>query len=240
MTIITALSDLHGCLPKINKPFDLMLICGDVCPVNEPHTFKLQDDFMLNRFASWVKSLPFKDKQSKVVMVFGNHDFFERTPFMRILEYQTAASNRLVIIEDSAYVFENSEARISIYGTPWCKQFGKWAYMRGDEDLRKKYAGIMNADIIISHDAADINGMGVINDGKWKGENAGNKILAERILALKPKYYFCGHIHTGTHTLTDIGGTKMANVSYLDESYMPQYYSTDQLLRFCWETGEIL
>lgn len=31
---VISFSDPHGVLPKIEEPFDLMLICGDICPVD--------------------------------------------------------------------------------------------------------------------------------------------------------------------------------------------------------------
>ena len=37
----------------------------------------------------------------------------------------------------------------------------------------------------------------------------------------KPKYVFCGHIHSGNHNMQEINGTFFANVSYVDESYSP-------------------
>ena len=77
MINITALGDLHGNLPVIENDFDLMLICGDVCPSDMPHYLSKQKKWMMGDFANWIKSLPFKTNDSKVFMVFGNHDFFE-------------------------------------------------------------------------------------------------------------------------------------------------------------------
>ena len=66
-------SDTHGYLPEITKPFDLLLICGDVCPAHD-HYFSYQKDWFNKVFVEWVKSLPFKNVWSQVVMTWGNHD----------------------------------------------------------------------------------------------------------------------------------------------------------------------
>ena len=41
MIKIQVTSDLHGYLPEITKEFDLLLICGDVCPAHD-HYYAFQ------------------------------------------------------------------------------------------------------------------------------------------------------------------------------------------------------
>lgn len=43
--------------------------------------------------------------------------------------------------------------------------------------------------------------------------------LADEMLRKHPKYTFCGHIHSGEHTLQTFDDMKMANVSLVDETY---------------------
>ena len=65
----------------------------------------------------------------------------------------------------------------------------------------------------------------------------GNSLKATRILEINPnhelfnaienkdiKYIFSGHIHTGTHRVTEYKGKKMVNVSIKDEDYNLSYY----------------
>ena len=84
----------------------------------------------------------------------------------------------------------------------------------------------MEVDILLSHDAADINNLGLIPPNKWhpnESLNAGNTVLAEAIKLKQPKYYFCGHIHDGNHKVETIDNTLMANVSLLNDSYQISY-----------------
>ena len=67
---ISAISDLHGYLPKIDEPADIMLIAGDIMPF-EIQFNKLEGKRWLeNDFAEWIKELPMEE----VYMVAGNHE----------------------------------------------------------------------------------------------------------------------------------------------------------------------
>ena len=96
-----------------------------------------------------------------------------------------------------------------------------------NEVLAIKYADIPeNVDILLSHDAADINNLGLVPPNIWHPDeslNVGNTILAEAVKLKKPKYYFCGHIHDGNHKVKIIDNTLMANVSLLNDSYQISY-----------------
>lgn len=212
-------SDLHGYLPEIKEEFDLLLICGDICPVWEPHNIVTQYNFLMETFNVWINNLPYRDVMSRVVMIAGNHDFvFQNITKTKLNKFLNTVNNRLVYLNNEEYEHISYEGTFRIFGTPYCKVFGNWAFMR--ENLEKYYEPIPEGlDILLSHDAADINGLGLITSGRQKGVNAGNKILAEYIRNRKPRYYFCGHIHSGNHTLKAIDGTQMANVSYVDEHY---------------------
>lgn len=72
---VIALSDLHGNLPLIDEDFDLMVICGDICPVFS-HDYFFQASWIRYDFINWVNKLNFKDDDSRVILVAGNHDFF--------------------------------------------------------------------------------------------------------------------------------------------------------------------
>lgn len=234
MIKVIAFSDPHGQLPLITESFDLMLICGDICPAHDHYNW-YQRNWLSTTFASWVMGLPFADKNSKVIFIGGNHDcYLYEEPNPNRGDYSSIYTDiirpcggRLVYLEDDEYVFqkETEDGKIEslkIYGTPWCKTFGNWWFMRSDEKLEQLYDFIPEGlDILLTHDAPDIQGCGKITMGRWAGENAGNKVLAKAIKKKEPKLVLYGHIHTASHKMTKVykKNTYIRGVSLLDEGY---------------------
>lgn len=240
--IVRVTSDTHGYLPTIDEPFDLLLISGDVCPAHD-HYFAFQKEWIEKTFVDWVNNaLPFRDEYGKVVMIPGNHDFvFERWHQPDFDHLKRLTDGRLIVLKNTQYDFEYLDEEegiktVKIFGTPYCKIFGNWAFMVGEDTLRKKYAEIPEGiDILLTHDAPKLNKLGLIQEGWNAGVDAGNAILDEAIREKKPHYVFCGHIHSGNHNFElvnvnqDAGEdeeevlVKMANVSYINERYRPAY-----------------
>lgn len=225
---IIAISDTHGYLPEIKTPFDLMLIAGDICPAHD-HYYVYQINWFLHDFADWIKALPFKNNWSRVVITWGNHDFVgERINKAELECFYTTVNNMAVVLRNEESLFhyhtDGETKALKIFGTPYCKQFGGWAFMVSNEKLKQRFSFIPeDCDILISHDAPDINNLGLISMGDWNGENAGNKVLAEAIKEKKPKIALCGHIHSGNHNFEKIDDTWVANVSYVNEDYVPDH-----------------
>lgn len=221
-------SDPHGKLPIIKDQFDLLLMAGDICPAHD-HYWDYQINWFQHDFAKWVNSLPFKNEKSKIVIIPGNHDFFmERVEDVHIKCFQITTNHRSIILRNQEYDYEYDTEKgkkyLKIFGTPYCKIFYNWAFMLPDDKLKLAYSNIPdNCDILLTHDAPDINNLGLIQEGPYAGTNAGNKVLAEAIKEKKPKYCFCGHIHSGNHNLEKVNNTYMANVSYINERYKPSY-----------------
>ena len=225
---ILVISDTHGYLPKIETPFDLLLICGDISPAHD-HYYGYQINWFQHEFADWINTLPFKNEWSKVVLIGGNHDFsLERISNEELRCFYITTNYRVIVLKNEEYNYEyltdEGIKYLKIFGTPYCKIFGNWAFMISNEKLEEKYSFIPeDCDILISHDAPDINNLGMISMGHYSGENAGNVPLANAIKEKKPKYAFCGHIHSGNHNLEKIDDTWMANVSYVNELYYPDH-----------------
>ena len=238
MIKIIAFSDPHGQLPVITEKFDLMLICGDICPARN-HYDEYQRNWLSTVFAGWVMGLPFANKDSKVIFIGGNHDcYLDHEPNPNKGDYSSIYTDilkpcggRLVYLEDDEYVFEKETEdgkveSLKIYGTPWCKVFGRWWFMRDDKKLEMIYDNIPEGlDILMTHDAPAIQGHGKIMLGPWAGEDAGNKVLAKAIKKKEPKLVVYGHIHSSAHSLTKMykKGTKLRCVSILDEDYYQLY-----------------
>lgn len=223
---IIASSDFHGRPPEISEPFDLFLICGDVCPV-ECHSRKYQDVWLHEDFVSWINSLPFENPWSMVVMTPGNHDFvmesYEKEDYEGL---ERMCNNRLKILRNEEYVFEfpvsDGLDYLKIFGTPYCAIFGHWAFMRDTDVLEYKFSEITeDTDILISHDAPNVNKLGAITQGYYKSDTTGNPLLQKHIERVNPKLFLCGHFHSGNHEWSKIGETLCANVSYINEEYEP-------------------
>lgn len=234
-----AISDLHGDLPVINEEFDVLLIGGDICPAYK-HTYDFQHYWMQQYFVPWVMELPFKDEASKVIFIGGNHDcYLYQEPKPTDEGYSSIYTDlirpcggRLVYLEDDEYIYESLEGEaIKIYGTPWCKIFGNWWFMRNDDFLKLAFDAIPDdTDVLLTHDAPAIPPHGIITQGWYKGEDAGNKVLAEAVKVKAPKYLIYGHIHSsggntgGYHELTvhyfkEDKPTNICCVSIKNENY---------------------
>ena len=87
-----ATSDIHGYLPNITEEFDLLMICGDICPATD-HSIYYQENWIKTIFTQWINSLPYKTTWSKVILVPGNHDFwFERMSEAQKMEIEMLCS----------------------------------------------------------------------------------------------------------------------------------------------------
>jgi len=224
---ICVMSDLHGELPDAHDTAEITLICGDIVPLRIQRNIPQSKKWLETEFAYWALNWP----SEKVYFIGGNHDFLFDGHYTNndALQLKSKTDGKLWYLDGNMVVdhCSNDGKFYKIYGTPYCHIFGNWAFMREDENLRELYCQMPDGcDIVISHDAADINDLGLVPPNVWhpnSSVNAGNKVLAEFIKLNKPKYYFCGHIHEGNHRVTEIDGTTMANVSLLNDSYQMVY-----------------
>ena len=225
---IIATSDFHGYLPTITEPFDLLLIAGDICPATD-HRKIYQGFWLRNEFMSWLKGLPYANVWSKVIYVPGNHDFvMEYMTSTEMLELEHMSEGKMKILRHDLYEFEypvsDGTDTLTIFGTPYCTEFGHWAFMKPTEILEQKFSVIPEGiDILVSHDSPNIHKLGAILEGPWKNDNTGSAVLAKHIKRIHPKLFVSGHFHSGNHNLIEDDGILMANVSYVNEDYYPQH-----------------
>lgn len=237
---LTVVSDLHGNLPCI-EPCDVLCICGDISPLIIQKDHIQMTNWVFNDFLNWIHNLPC----DKIFFVPGNHDFwFEKFCNKNMIDLFKYGKLEILIDEARPYIFKDNNDNLrclTFYGTPWCKPFGKWAYMISEDLCKQFYSNIpYDVDVLLTHDAPMfMNNIGTIleNDSM---EDAGNFQLYKAIKQKKPKYVFCGHIHSGNHSLSEYTETinedyetglppedtltvKVANVSLLDEQYKIAY-----------------
>ena len=214
MTImkIVAISDLHGNLPTIEEVAIIYCIAGDIMPLNIQSNDRKCRKWLKEEFIPWANNLPC----SHVVLIAGNHDFV----FQRMEKEAIDA-----IFEDSKVIYlENSGVQLeglNIFGTPWCHQFGHWAFMSDDDALAELFSNIPeNVDILLTHDAPYGTSDILFQNTAWNiGEHIGCVPLRDAIIEKKPKIVLHGHLHSTNHKKEVLVESDVYNVSLLDENY---------------------
>lgn len=230
MINITAMSDIHGKLIDVKGKADLFIICGDISPL-EIQSYGLSMGHWLElEFVPWVNSLPYKDENSKCILVAGNHDFvfkdFVDSKRNRSIQGSRLEelSDRIVYLENEEYIFKKGDTEYKIFGCPYCQELRGWAFCEPKEQLIERYSHIPNdTDILVLHDAPDILDGGLAVD--YHRINFGNKLLADRIKEVKPKLTLFGHIHSSPiKEVTEFEeGCSLCNVCIVDEDYIERW-----------------
>lgn len=222
---ICAISDLHGTLPEI-KECDLCLIAGDIVPLDIQRDRTQSIVWLFKTFLPWLKELPCQE----VFIVAGNHDFeMEKNyPIMKALEY--LSNFKLTYLKNDCAIFRaNDEQNIKVYGSPQCHKFGNWAFMHEESFLEGLYDCIDDdIDIWLTHDTPALGDLDLLPPSQWNPEpiHAGGKSLAAAIERIKPRYVFCGHLHTCKDKYLKVNKTEIYNVSILNNSYAHVYEPT--------------
>ena len=127
---ICAFSDMHGQLDFKVEPCDIVLIGGDIVPLNIQSYSTPSEKWFKTVFIPWCTNLPCE----KVLFVAGNHDhWLERHPDrMRLL---LQGQDKITYLDCETFEYEGKV----IYGTPLCKPFGRWAFMPSYEEQDEKY-----------------------------------------------------------------------------------------------------
>jgi 3',5'-cyclic AMP phosphodiesterase CpdA len=216
---IAALSDQHGFLPDV-PDCDLLIVAGDVCPDRfGPHFAgshpEFQKDWFDRKARPWLAGARARHR----LLTWGNHDWCgERCGFDEDAP-GTASSEVLQILNAQSSDVEVGGERLHVWGSPWSKQFGFWAFMRPDAELAPIYAGIpAGVDILVSHQPPYGYGDEVPDFMSGKLRHEGSRQLLAAIDRVQPKVVICGHIHEG-HGRTEHNGTQIYNVSVVDEQY---------------------
>jgi predicted phosphodiesterase len=205
---IVALADLHGYLPPDVPPADLLLLAGDLVPTRN-HDVLYQARWLDTDFRAWLAGLPVR----KVVAVAGNHDLvFERAAYL------VPPDLPWTYLQDAGTVWEG----LRIWGTPWQPVFRDWAFNGTPEQLRRRWALIPDeTDVLLLHGPPFGYGDGVPERGGTV-RRCGCPHLLERIAAVRPRLAVFGHIHEGRGAW-QLGPTRLANVTILNECYRPAY-----------------
>lgn len=220
MLSICAISDLHGYLPKI-EPCELLLICGDIVNLKCQQYHQSCKKWYIKNFKPWIEGLPCE----KVLFIPGNHECGVEG---HEIEYRNMFphSYKATILIHEEYEYLSNEGKIyKIFGTPYCKIFGNWAYMRDNDTLKEKFSEIPEElDILMTHDAPYGCNDVCVDSTSWNTfEHLGNIPLREIVLEKKPKLLLHGHLHSSLHEFESLGESKVINCSIKNENYEPTY-----------------
>lgn len=224
---LVALSDLHGYLPLITEPAEVMLIAGDISPLEIQKNIPKMKTWLETEFMFWIKNLPV----DKVIMVAGNHDlFFEKSTDTTKYMLEILSDHKLKYLENQTYIYNDKNGvDWKLFGTSFCHVFGSWSFMVPDEYMEERFKEIPDVvDIVISHDPP--YGIGqidmILETKRWNNhplEHLGNIPLSKRLNEIEYKFLVAGHLHSGSHELVNFNGGKCVNVSIKDENYNPTY-----------------
>ena len=228
---LSAISDLHGNLPSpdVFAEGDVLCICGDIVPLDFQRDMVKSIAWFCMKFIPWTDKLPFK----KVILVFGNHDFFSEelgprhfnsadTVTRMLMPGSIRGEHKIVILMDNSYKYEH----FTFYGTSWCPDLSNWAWYGDHDKLVSEYGKIpTGVDVLLTHCPPRFGDVGTVLQQGWNWmNNYGCQELAEEIDVKRPKWVFCGHVHSGDHKVTTIDDSiNIVNVSMLDENYKMNY-----------------
>lgn len=241
---IVAISDLHGYLPDPESipACDVVCICGDFVPLEYQNDDVASIAWFCLEFVPWTDKLNCK----KVLLVAGNHDFFMEHIMLgpiredgtqkcrtasevlkKLLPGNNKGRHKIVYLRDSSVEIEG----VTFYGTPWTTGLPGWAFACTEEEFEEHLKRMpKRLDVLLTHMPPAFGDVGtVLQHGTFNyGSDYSSNVLAEALLSREIRYTFCGHVHSGSHTLAEYGPEPnkryIQNVSVKDENYKVQTY----------------
>jgi Icc-related predicted phosphoesterase len=204
---ILPISDIHNdfsifkyITTKITQDYDVLTISGDI--------FEGRNTKPLE-FIQVIEDLQ-KQIQKPIVMIQGNHDYWNHTIF--------DDSKDIHVLHNSGIEIDG----VKFWGSPYTPRFFNWNFMLDDRSTGMDEIFIndmpSDVDVLLSHGPP----FGLCDKVRDRGEPLGSVSLLDGLYTNKPRYVFCGHIHTGDrHDILSIYNydIHIYNVSCLDEQY---------------------
>lgn len=181
---ITCLSDTHNKHNQIKMPdCDMIIHAGDFTSRG-----RLEE---VQGFINWYGEQSAKYK----ILVCGNHEveISKQFDLLKVL----CEDKGIQLLHNSHVVIEG----LTIFGSPYSRKFGSWAYMADETDLGRIYDTILpDTDILITHGPA-YKQLDFCPNG-----HVGSTSLEHRITELSNlKLHVTGHIHESRGTLIKDG-----------------------------------
>jgi predicted phosphohydrolase len=204
---IVAMSDTHFKHRSLTAPpGDILLHCGDL---SSGHGSPKQ----LEDFLDWFNSQPHTHK----VFILGNHDGYTES---EVRTYITRFFPSLHFLLNSEITLDG----LRIWGSPYTPSFSNWSWMldRG-APIKRVWDQIPNGiDILMTHGPPYGHGDLVPAHYQNFPQAAGCLELLKRVIEVKPKIHFFGHIHEGYGlSISQECPTLFVNCASCDGSYDP-------------------
>lgn len=209
MIKIAAISDMHGMLERLDpRGCEICVIAGDF---SEQTGFghaamKAQRDWIHDEFFGWTGRFP----DTTFIVVAGNHDLC-LDPAMTS---RYSSENWKIEWPFNVKCLHDSGVEVSglkFYGTPWVPIINyMWAFEGERDELKKRFSAIPeNVDVLVTHSPPRLPGyLGDVSlEFGVDSDKFGSSELADAIFEKKPRYVFCGHIHSGSHEPFTFGDT---------------------------------
>lgn len=187
------ISDTHSLHEQVQVPFsDVLIHSGDIS--GQGTEKEIRD------FVKW-----FSGKENKhKIFVPGNHE---------ILVEKNLSIYKKIFEDNGIYFLCNDLIKIegvSFFGSPYTPIFGKWAFMRNEEERCDLWNKAPSADIVICHGPP----YSILD------KNVGCKYFLKYCLYTTPSLVAFGHIHESYGTFKDHAmGTLFINSSQTNEKY---------------------
>ena len=206
---ILPISDIHGNTDIygyiVNNydldDYDVVVITGDIWEHSYHDT--IEQVGHLRDFQS--------DIDKPIILIMGNHDYWDGSVLDDDKDIHLLV-NSCVTIDD-----------VTFFGTPYTTTFMDWNWMLSEASLYECWNTLMpdSIDVMLSHGPP----LGYCDNCNQEVHNntvdthLGSASLLRIIKEKKPKYVFCGHIHTGDRYGIIDDRTRVYNVSCVDEAY---------------------
>ena len=203
---ILPISDIHGkweVFDYIKKnfkkgDFDFLTISGDIWEGRSTNgrykVLELQDKF-----------------RCPIVMCQGNHCFWDNNIFK--------ADKDVHLLHNESITIDG----VVFYGSPHTTPFMSWNWMQTEDNLYNIWNSTMpdRIDVALTHSPVFGYCDNVLQSSYGNNENThlGSKSLDKMLYERDIKYLIHGHIHSSERHRIHPTGTKIYNVSVLDEEY---------------------
>lgn len=174
MTSFSAISDTHGNEPDL-MPADVGIHSGDFTI----HGFRVE----LARQLCWLEMQ--RSKFQHAFAVLGNHDLHAEKHLEAVRKM--FADVGWTLLHNESFILPNG---LKIYGSPHTPNYHNWAFMLGEEEIKKAWDKIPDGtNVVITHGPPQ----GIL-DMSYRGR-IGCPWLRKRIELIRPELHFFGHAH---------------------------------------------